>query len=621
MKSRYACVNKWLLIILFYGLSVTTLFANQATQQLYQLAASHQFVAGQLADGVDYQPVLNSSRAFIARHGESSIASMRGGRDFLAHHKRLEAFDHIKNQLADCGEDRRRLSERLQSAAASVDICNLRYTQSDVSVNRLVNLWEGIQSQHEGLSMLAQRKVYEQAVLASASTLWEYERLLGDIKSDHVRVENFCPNNSCDQGMRHKLIEQLAQQKITEANHPAPARTQLVQSLNTNLTGLNRQLAAVPIKVDPGYIRTTLWDSSDPEFTQESMIHHSLYHETYVRLASHGVGTLLLTDHLQEKVGSLRGLEDVEERTRAQTSYRYEPHQPVRENDLLQAYREVRGKVSEQVATLHEEYKDNVSDHDDRREQLKDMLRTHPVAAGRALMENPAQASLFCTLTKEIEDEDRRRGTIKKVALWGGIIVGGAAALTGIGAGVGAALIGSSAAGLATLGTVSLAVGLGVGVAETGYYASEAYRANQDYRDFQFAVLSGTSDREGVAEARQALRDNSEATTNAIIAGVFTLADVSALRALSHTGAGAAALRQMNQSMANMVRRAAANPKLSRLFASINREGREQGIIARLLMPLSRMDAGVQNRFLDKLADMPTDEAEQLIRKVGQCGR
>lgn len=96
---------------------------------------------------------------------------------------------------------------------------------------------------------------------------------------------------------------------------------------------------------------------------------------------------------------------------------------------------------------------------DDARDAFKKMVRSNPIAAGQLLVENPEFAYEVCAVNQALQKEARTKKYTEKgleVAMWGGVIVGGVLALTGVGTPAGAALMAGSAQGLTTVGTVAL---------------------------------------------------------------------------------------------------------------------------------------------------------------------
>lgn len=112
-----------------------------------------------------------------------------------------------------------------------------------------------------------------------------------------------------------------------------------------------------------------------------------------------------------------------------------------------------------------------------RMEDIKALTISNPVALGQVLINNPENAKIVCGAINDIEKDDQSHDSTRKAFIWGGMIVGGALVLTGIGSGVGMFVFGAGAsaaaagttvaaayAASATLATASTAAGVAAGL-------------------------------------------------------------------------------------------------------------------------------------------------------------
>lgn len=234
--------------------------------------------------------------------------------------------------------------------------------------------------------------------------------------------------------LKRELEKELAEFHMCFDGVPAPSLDEQLSDINRGISNINETLAQIDVEVDEGWFHLPGINSDDPEFNEVTQMQHMLYHEQYFKLASSGLGTMLMREHMQAKVGTPRALDEVEEnKRRSETKYSYEPHRNTNLRDLRRAFREVKNDISKQLEDLHKTYDVGIIDRltfTDDQDRIDDLVQVYPASAGLALMKNPEIFPHLCEAIDNIETSDRNGETIKKVALYGGIAIGTAAAHT-----------------------------------------------------------------------------------------------------------------------------------------------------------------------------------------------
>lgn len=158
--------------------------------------------------------------------------------------------------------------------------------------------------------------------------------------------------------------------------------------------------------------------------------------------------------------------------------------------DVLTAQKEVKSLLEEQMISVRDM-------------NLKELVRTNPAALGKVLLERPELTPIICHTINQISDNEERDAKWSKVYLWGGLIVGGALLVTGIGAGLGAVVLsGTAAAGtLVTVATVSAIAGTTIGVGDAVYSGSKSYQASNEALALRASLISHNGDLKTATEA------------------------------------------------------------------------------------------------------------------------
>jgi hypothetical protein len=231
--------------------------------------------------------------------------------------------------------------------------------------------------------------------------------------------------------------------------------------------------------------------------------------------------------------------------------YHYEHHARVSGDDVRESVREAQDQIVEQGRMLLDLRKDKLktegvaqgSSTPALRSQLdrdlNRLIKSNPAAIGQILANHPEYAALVCERINGIEREDKSDAAWDKAFFWGGIVVGGALLVTGVGTAAGAWILAgtATAATLATVATVATVTGVAVGLTETAYQGSEMLEARREMQDFEAAYFGGSGDDETGGEMADAYAKFREARMQMILSGVFTAVDLGALSAALKVGA------------------------------------------------------------------------------------
>lgn len=162
----------------------------------------------------------------------------------------------------------------------------------------------------------------------------------------------------------------------------------------------------------------------------------------------------------------------------------------ISKSDVLAAQKEVKGLLENQMQSV-------------RSMNLKELVKTNPAALGQVLLERPELTPVICNTINQIAQDEENQATWDSVYLWGGLIVGGALLITGIGAGIGAVVLsGTMMAGtLVTVATASAIAGTAIGVGDALYSGNKSYQASNEALALRASLISQSGDQKTAMEA------------------------------------------------------------------------------------------------------------------------
>ncbi|MBT3236560.1 MAG: hypothetical protein HN353_11455 [Bdellovibrionales bacterium] len=437
--------------------------------------------------------------------------------------------------------------------------------------------------------------------------------------------QELCPGCSSDQ---LKQISKIANRKINQlkrANDHKLSEREIVSRVNNYIARLNHALKEIEdnIGVDKGVFNNLIWDSSDPNYSEEAVQSYQEYVTLYAQLASTPAGILLLTSALRDKTGPMRHLEaDLEEKSDRRlntTRYRLTPHQSVNQLEIKGAVKGIKRELQEHLLAQQK-----VSKSEGVREQIQFLLRNSPLSAGVVVMKNPMLAPLLCQELNQMIADQSSSQHFDRMFIVGSAVAGGALLVTGIGSFAGAWILGGTlAATAATTATVVTGAGLALGVTDGIYFTDRALEHRQKEHDFRAGFLAGSGDATSLKmsiESHQKYRDSS---INAALAIPFSLMDLAALRAahrLNHINR-ATRLKDRDQmafgQLDDFIRELQKDPQRWKLLNSIKQQVGDkqyQTLLADLAI-LSPIQRGRIFKYLDRGPDKVASMTRQCAKR------
>jgi hypothetical protein len=586
-------------------------------------------------------------------------------RALLSVYKKSKAYMEVKKVLEGCGESRRDLPNRILSQILSTDPCQI---YSSNPIDDLIKTFdEEIKPQVLDYQKL-NKSMYENAMSLTARTLWSYQRLMGDMQKrdgparDELRLKQLL---GCDPVVTTRsnrgagnasercgsdipvarLRTELAQ--FRESVKTLPDGSSLLRDevtrINAGLDQMNTSLVNIPV----GSKEIWLGMNTDPDLPDASVVSYQSYAQSYFELSSSGLGTFLNTDVVREEVGSIRQMdEDDMHYLEDRNSYIFKPHQYVNADDMREAYKEVTQHIKDNVKKLHDDFSSIPSRSmpmplsyesystklaKNTQENIRKMLKHHPVAAAQSLIQFPELSQAMCNEIKTLEQDDQDDEDTDKYLMWGGVIVaavvivgtaGAGAVLLGAGGtaviGTGAATAGVAATSLAVMKT-ALTVGLVAGVAQTGISSAKYAEASIEHDNAHQALFAGLTDAIGVDEANRAVSDLNSASWELALAGGFTLLDLGAIGAVARLGRGALAARQLKQlttALREMSIEASRSLRLKQAFAKLSPVKDALGNVAE---KLGRVSRSVREKFWKNVLKLTDEQIDEVLLYIGKC--
>ncbi|MEK2646526.1 tolA protein [Bdellovibrio sp. BCCA] len=170
------------------------------------------------------------------------------------------------------------------------------------------------------------------------------------------------------------------------------------------------------------------------------------------------------------------------------------------QSDVKNAFSEVQTELKN-----HETYLQEVSNKK-ADEALQNLLVTNPAATAQFLMENPGALDMVCKILQDYDKKAQNRETLDKAIFWGGLVIGGVLLATGIGAGVGAAVLsGTAAAGtLTTVAAGAALAGTIAGGGEAIYSSAKAHESFIEAQNLRASAFAEGSSKEAFSKADEA---------------------------------------------------------------------------------------------------------------------
>lgn len=467
------------------------------------------------------------------------------GLELKKHQALLSNYLSIKDKFEKCIKDKeakRKLHERILQSSFQGMInlddspCQPPYLQSEKSYENfsrsITKAAKKIQKSdfqtllskkiisNTARSLLGFRQKFQNDFMKSGKlTTDELDTLVNDVcirKSQTPRAQTVLTDvcQKMDPSLKHELKKELIQFSETQKSNPKLTSEKILKSLNTSVDRLNKTLEKIELQNDIGFI----YDSANLE-DEKAKEHFNHYINQYTQEVSSEAGALLLTKTIKNKSGSIKRFDgDDTEKNKKTSKFQFTKHKKMNLQDVSLSIKEAESKMLAQARdTL------NIANKNDG-EDVADLVKINPFAAGQILIHQPEYASLVCDSINEINQNDSDDEDMDKYFMIGGAVIGGALVLTGVGAVAGAYLItGSLTAGLAAgtiggsiLGYSALAGGA-IELVSAGYSSKRAMDHYQEMNQLESAYLTKNSDAKAITDARDALVNFKEARMMAAI--------------------------------------------------------------------------------------------------------
>lgn len=244
----------------------------------------------------------------------------------------------------------------------------------------------------------------------------------------------------------------------------------------------------------------------DREYNQEvqNMFCYQ-YYQDKLRLASSGIGLLVLTDTFKDKgldctdPASARNQQTIS----SSINFMKEKNQEFIDNANKNMAKTLNAKTSRLGSS---EYDELVT------ENLMKMFKENPASTGQTLLSDPSHSKLACEILAGIEEDDEWQEKVDSTVRIGGAIVGGALAVGSLVA----PPLGIPAGAVLTMTTASVGLTLGSGL----YSASEMSRLHNLENDIKLSFYSNNGDAKSLSEAREAYEGKMDAGATLLIDAV-----------------------------------------------------------------------------------------------------
>jgi len=444
---------------------------------------------------------------------------------------------------------------------------------------------------------------------------WVYP-VLEELHMDHIRKE---------------VLDHADQVGRAQQSAPSVSFEAASADINQRVDRLNGALKDIPYK-----IRGVIFKAVDKdEKTKEAF---DKYATVYQNEASSGNGLLMLTPSLRDKIGSSHHEGELE----GWRPSELEKHKSINAQDAATAVEEAEGAIIKQSVAMTRSMRHDFTESG-MNANIEKLITTNPVAVGQVLLTHPEYAGFICKALGQIRIKQKAKKESDefwgKAFMWGGLIIGGALLLTGVGAigtaGISAFLgttgaaagttLAATGAALTTAGgmlTTTAAVlgasGTVLGIAGGSYEATQAYNFNQEANELYASVISGNASKTQIADANKAYQDFHRARTSAFIQLGLSALDLGAMsKALNLTDKAVDAasktelLRKVSTAMKSLEQNQPLMASLSRVLKSANAQTRQN--FSKLMGYVSQASEGLRTKLLERLAGKGPAAFQKLI--------
>jgi hypothetical protein len=591
---------------------------------------------------------------FIADPKNSTKLNSPEGKELLRRQLKLANYFSIQQAFEKCLKDSdNNLAQRILAGVGKSQILD---TSCVSRLMTLPNLQSAITDIKQNLEAPAQNELqqglFQQSLKNAGVSLLDLKYRYDSKNVTPQSILEVCKdkfgNNQCDQETSNLLLD-VGKKYLNDLTHGDVVKFSSQEGaaeVNRRIDGLNQSLAQIKIGSQRGWFSKWIWDRSTPDFNKStSQEFAGKYVDQYITQASSGPGLLLLTETLRNKVGGLRAMAEDYEKIADPvdgSKFVFTPHAKIGPDDFKAAVEEAKKNLASQSIRLlkmesgRKSGNGNMRGGTNRSLDLIELVRSNPLAVGQFLVQHPEYAGLVCETITKIKNQEQTQAKLDKAWMWGGLIVGGGLALTGVGSAVGAWLLAGTTAGATavTVGAISTSAGIAVGLTEAGYQTNKAFEARNQQAAFESAFLSGNSDTEAIKEARAALTHFNEAKTQAAISLALSGTDIGSMVGVIKAGQVGAKLAAKSKEFvdsnkilngaSDLLKKVSENPKLIELINNAKASmGGEK--VSAFLGYLAQATQATRTKILTKMHGWSNESfkktVEQALIDASECAQ
>jgi hypothetical protein len=518
------------------------------------------------ASSLEEELLAGISQDFISNPENKYLLKTKKGVELLKRQTKLLNIREIKRVFRKCEKEtasRRNLYLRIITSAQKVELVEINCKENIRKFKTLHAFSNEIQhlAAEVELSSL-QKELHQNSMSNIVRSYVHMKRNFSSKVEVNQVVKDMCKSSLGADVCSDK--ERLEYRKVAERElnkfkgQKTYSYTSAKDEMNERISRINDRIKKIKPKTDDGWFNNFAFDTSDPIYDEKSNKDYENYQQQYIEEATSGIGTLLMSPSIKEQVSGLKAREQDEfENSNPdlnKTSYWFEEHNKVSEKDMKAGVTDVLKLMEKQARKLHRlertrEFEDvssrdpyqsigasaisqrpkgPLSILDNRKRDIKRLVKTNPVAVGQLLATNPEYAQAICNAITDIESNDKTDEFWDDAFFWGGIVVGGVLMVTGLVV-VGGAIIARSLATVAilkTVGTMVTVTGAVTGTIESTYYAKELAQAKYRIAVTEASFNSGNGDPESIIESKNYLKQFNEAKFNLAITLGFTAIDL-----------------------------------------------------------------------------------------------
>ena len=596
--------------------------------------------------------LINETQKYLNDPKNIKSLKTEAGQQLIKHQSLLMNYMAVKKHLEKCVKDsnsKRNLKERVLSTTFQGIKTQLHLVQPCLPRNKTIKTFNDfnnqvmkvmkLQSQGDFLDEM-NKQVLKNTMKSLVGLKYKFDpnfmanKYLTQSELNALMSE-ICFKNSCSR-ISGQFRQELAKEAIDHSKSLMATEKRFnsisaAQSLNESIDLLNQKLNQIKIKKDSGII----FDSADLS-SPESKAQFDEYVQNYMNVVSKDAGVLLLTKEMRESAGEIKSFSDDDTKKEKRSGqFKFIPHKKINAKNIESAVKEAKQKImsqaqdTEKVIVKEQMRKSNARyiRGDARKEDIDEILKINPVAAGQILTQHPEYAGLVCDSINSLNRKEEKDKEFDHYFMLGSAILGGALLLTGVGTMAGAYLLtGSVTAGIAagTVGGSIMATTITAGaVVETVngvYYGKRSYDAYIENNKIEQALLSGNTDGVSITEKKEAYLQFKDARTKASIALISAGLSVARLDKFFDFGRMlVGGLKLQNVKVANQIMKYLSESSVAKKLADTAKlmGGKSAEVIDEFLLRLAKVSENLRLKTLELLKDskLTPDKLKEVFEK------